>query len=355
MKEVIRKYFIPHEGNEYKPHFFREKAVLSFAGFLILLTFLAVAYSAVIGQSGNFLAAVVPPALIELANGDRAGSNLSPLRINPVLVLAAELKAQDMAENSYFAHKSPAGLSPWYWFGRAGYNFAYAGENLAIDFSESSDVNTAWMNSPGHRANILNKNFTEIGIATARGIYQGRETIFVVQLFGRPVAVSALPKISPSQTPTPKVAVPTQKPTTAPKQATKVAEANIEGIGSSPPVGVEPNIPSQVYSDMFVAVKNLDIPQILQEPQKNLASIFQNAMNSYIGKFYGILTSPNVSLAYLYLFLGILVSIALLLMIFVEIKVQHPRHIIYGILLLMLIGGLIYLNVGFIAGGVMII
>ena len=60
-------------------------------------------------------------------------------------------------------------------------------------------------------------------------------------------------------------------------------------------------------------------------------------MNSYIGKFYGIITSPNVSLAYLYLFLGILVSIGLLLMVFIEIKVQHPRHIIYGILLLLLI------------------
>src|SRR3989344_546950 len=123
------------------------------------------------------------PALIELANDDRAGINLAPLKINPVLVLAAELKAQDMALKNYFAHTSPEGLSPWYWFDKAGYNFAYAGENLAIDFSESANVNAAWMNSPGHRANILNKNFTEIGIATAKGYYQGRETIFVVQLF----------------------------------------------------------------------------------------------------------------------------------------------------------------------------
>src|SRR3989344_3688067 len=331
MKEVIKKYFIPHEGNEYKPHFFRAEAVLGFAGFLVLLSFLGIVYSAVIGQSGRFLAAVVPPALIGLANDDRATNNLLPLKINPILVLAAELKAQDMALKSYFAHTSPEGISPWFWFGKAGYNFAYAGENLAIDFSESADVNSAWMNSPGHRANIMNKNFTEIGIATAKGYYQGRETLFVVQLFGKPVAKALSSATAPTPTP-PKVAVPTIKPTTLP----------------NPPNNIE-------STDMFIAVKNLDIQQILQEPQKNLAGVFQDAMNSYIGKFYGIITSPNVSLAYLYLFLGILVSIGLLLMVFIEIKVQHPRHIIYGILLLLLIGGLIYINASFIADGVMII
>ena len=346
MKEVIRKYFIPHEGNEYKPHFFREKTILGFAGFLVLLTFLAVAYSALLTMSGNFLAAVVPPALIELVNDDRASINLAPLKINPVLVLAAELKAQDMVSKNYFLHTSPEGLSPWYWFGKAGYNFAYAGENLAIDFSESSDVNTAWMNSPEHRANILNKNFTEIGIATTKGYYRGRETIFVVQLFGRPVVVAS--KRSSSATASEPIA-----PTSA--QSPKVEEANVDVIGSSPPAGVEPNAPSQAHSDMFVAVKNLDMPQILQESQKNLAGLFQNTLDSYIGKFYGIITSPNISLAYLYLFLGILVMIALLLMIFIEIKVQRPKHIIYGILLLLLIGGLVYLNISFIAGGVMII
>ena len=343
MKEVIKKYFIPHEGNEYKPHFFRAEAVLGFAGFLVLLSFLGIVYSAVIGQSGRFLAAVVPPALIGLANDDRATNNLLPLKINPILVLAAELKAQDMALKSYFAHTSPEGISPWFWFGKAGYNFAYAGENLAIDFSESADVNSAWMNSSGHRANIMNKNFTEIGIATAKGYYQGRETLFVVQLFGKPVAKALSSATAPTPTP-PKVAVPTIKPTTLPNPPSKVADANIEVI------------PNEIEStDMFVAVKNLDAVDIVSEPKKNLAEVFQNTLDSYTGKFYGIITSPNISLAYFYLFMGILVSMALLLMVFIEIKVQHPRHIIYGVFLLLLIGGLIYLNIDLISGGVMVI
>ena len=195
MKEVIRKYFIPHEGNEYKPHFFREKAVLSFAGFLILLTFLAVAYSAVIGQSGNFLAAVVPPALIELANGDRAGSNLSPLRINPVLVLAAELKAQDMAEQGYFAHTSPEGKTPWYWIEQTGYKYQYAGENLAVNFRDSEDVTEAWLQSPTHQANIVKGNYTEMGTGVARGMYQGKNTVFVAQVYASPLPALPPPSL----------------------------------------------------------------------------------------------------------------------------------------------------------------
>ena len=60
----------------------------------------------------------------------------------------------DMAEKSYFAHTSPEGLTPWYWITLAGYRFSLAGENLAIDFTESEDVENAWMNSPAHRASI---------------------------------------------------------------------------------------------------------------------------------------------------------------------------------------------------------
>lgn len=108
------------------------------------------------------------------------------LKTNPVLVAAAQAKANDMAAKGYFAHVSPEGLDPWHWFKEAGYSFDYAGENLAIDFSDSADVERAWMNSMAHRENILNSRFSEIGIATAEGLYQGHATIFVVQEFGAP-------------------------------------------------------------------------------------------------------------------------------------------------------------------------
>ena len=81
---------------------------------------------------------------------------------------------------------------------KADYDFVYAGENLAINFEDSSEVSSAWMNSPKHKENILNGNFTEIGIATEKGFYNGKETIFVVQMFGSPKkALTSAPESSP--------------------------------------------------------------------------------------------------------------------------------------------------------------
>lgn len=132
-----------------------------------------------------FLAAINPDFLWEMTNEDREELGLGSLEKNSLLEKAAFLKAQHMAANSYFAHTSPDGVNPWYWFREAGYDFSHAGENLAVNFSDSAKLHQAWLNSPGHRANIMNNNFTHIGIATAKGQYKGREAVFVVQLFGK--------------------------------------------------------------------------------------------------------------------------------------------------------------------------
>ncbi len=89
-----------------------------------------------------------------------------------------------MAENEYFAHTSPEGVTPWYWFEKVGYDYNFAGENLAVNFTEAERVDQAWMDSPSHRRNIINERFEDIGIATAEGRYRGRRAYFVVQLFG---------------------------------------------------------------------------------------------------------------------------------------------------------------------------
>ncbi len=132
-------------------------------------------------------AAVISSSLVELVNFDRTSASVGRLKVNPLLEQAAQAKANDMATKGYFAHNSPDGTTPWHWFAQVGYDYVYAGENLAIDFFESADVEKAWMNSPLHRANIINADFTEIGIATAKGIYNGHETTFVVQMFGKPL------------------------------------------------------------------------------------------------------------------------------------------------------------------------
>jgi len=137
--------------------------------------------------------AVLPSVLINLSNHDRLTAQLPKLTVNSRLQKAAQLKALDMATRGYFSHNTPEGQTPWYWLDLVGYNYASAGENLAVNFDDSSDVDLAWMNSPSHRENILNKKYTEIGIATAKGMYQGQEAVFVVQFFGKPAPLRENP------------------------------------------------------------------------------------------------------------------------------------------------------------------
>jgi uncharacterized protein YkwD len=132
------------------------------------------------------LSAIYASVLINLTNKDRVAANVAELKVSPILEKAAQMKADDMAAKGYFAHNTPEGLTPWYWFEQAGYKYKYAGENLAVNFENSEDVETAWMNSRGHFLNIINPKYTEIGIATSTGIYKGRTAIFVVQMFGTP-------------------------------------------------------------------------------------------------------------------------------------------------------------------------
>ena len=130
-------------------------------------------------------AQVFPPALIDSTNRDRTLQHLSRLTIDPKLMKAARLRASDMASRGYFAHESPEGRSPWYWLDAVHYRYSYAGENLALDFNESDDVEEAWMESTPHRGNILSGDFTDVGVAVATGTYQGRPASFVVQFFGK--------------------------------------------------------------------------------------------------------------------------------------------------------------------------
>ena len=132
------------------------------------------------------LSAIYAAMLVNLTNQNRVAANVSELAVSSLLEKAAQMKADDMAAKSYFAHNTPDGKTPWYWFEQAGYEYVYAGENLAVNFENSEDVERAWMNSRGHFLNIMNPKFEEIGIATSTGIYKGRTAIFVVQMFGKP-------------------------------------------------------------------------------------------------------------------------------------------------------------------------
>lgn len=177
---------MPHKSN--KRTIVRNSALA--LALLLLFAGAAASFQSTASIYRDSVAAVLASVLVDLTNQGRAEQGASALRVEPMLVAAAQRKADHMAQGEYFAHTSPDGKTPWYWLTEAGYRFSYAGENLAVNFSESENVVRAWMNSPSHRANILNPNFTEIGIATSSGMYKGKPAVYVVQMFGKPSLLS---------------------------------------------------------------------------------------------------------------------------------------------------------------------
>lgn len=127
-------------------------------------------------------------------NNQRVENGLAPLKENAKLDAAAKAKAQDMFEKQYFEHISPTGIGPADLAKSVGYDYLIIGENLALgNFENDKKLVEAWMASPGHRANILNVKYTEIGVAVEKGTYEGHSVWMAVQEFGRPA--SACPKV----------------------------------------------------------------------------------------------------------------------------------------------------------------
>jgi uncharacterized protein YkwD len=132
-------------------------------------------------------------AIIDATNAQRSKKGLPPLKENSKLDTSARLKVQDMIDEGYFEHTSPEGITVSDLGDKVGYSYIVMGENLALgNFSSAAELLDAWMNSPGHRANILNANYEEMGAAAFVGTYQGRTEIFAVQHFGTPKIVCPL-------------------------------------------------------------------------------------------------------------------------------------------------------------------
>ena len=182
----LKLLFIPCKENEYRPRILGRAGITALLALMLAVEGFLVASVIVRNAGSTFLAAVEQGALIALTNSDRTTYSLRPLGTHPLLNAAAEAKARDMAARGYFSHAGPSGEEPWSWLQRAGYAYEYAGENLAVHFSDSSDVERAWMASPTHRANILKPQYTEIGIGVAQGYFNGEPATYVVQYFASP-------------------------------------------------------------------------------------------------------------------------------------------------------------------------
>jgi len=302
----FKKHFIPHIGNEHRPHFLRKeniRNVVIVVLFLEVFTFLIPTLTRINSTGG--MAAVLPAVLADLTNDERQAQNLSTLTTNPLLVQAAEMKANDMATKGYFAHTSPEGKTPWYWLDQVGYKYQYAGENLAINFSDSKDVTEAWMNSPTHRANIMKDKYTDVGTGIATGIYQGKETVFVAQVYANPLVVETTETNVKKET--------TPIATVIPKVEKTTETTNV--------LGAEVTAPSQIEKP---ALATPAIPKI---------SFLQKAFAS----------PRNTNKVILSIIFGIIV-IALILYIFIKKRNHHVDLITNGLIVLVIIGAIFSVN-----------
>jgi uncharacterized protein YkwD len=107
--------------------------------------------------------------VLDIVNSERRQAGLSPLRLHSQLTAAAQEHSNDMARNNFMSHTGSDGSSPFDRIKRHGYNYRQAAENIAAGYSSAQDVMRGWMNSSGHRRNILNPNYRDIGIGYARG------------------------------------------------------------------------------------------------------------------------------------------------------------------------------------------
>ncbi|KHD38373.1 transporter [Clostridium acetobutylicum] len=106
--------------------------------------------------------------VIKLVNSQRAKYGLAPLKANTQLINIARVKSRDMMMKNYFSHTSPTFGSTFSLLTRYGLSYAAAGENIAYGYNNAASVMNGWMNSPGHRANILGRQYREIGVGAAR-------------------------------------------------------------------------------------------------------------------------------------------------------------------------------------------
>lgn len=328
IKKHFHKYFIPHEKNGYHPHFFRNtslSALFVFSVFLLGISF------------GNFLfldktvlgANIATNVLVDMANNARVASGTQVLVRNPKLDLAASMKAEDMIRNKYFAHFSPDGTTPWYFMREAGYNFVYAGENLAINFFDSFDVQNAWMNSPTHRANLLNSKYKEIGMSTKEGMYQGANSIYIVQMFGT--------EARKSETMQAKTKVFEDSRLSSGDQTQDVSQQAVPRNNETDILKNDSKVKVVVKSDNYISFKNEDL-----EKEVNMSEVA--GVETYSNWFERFIFNFSWYIEIVYFVIVALVSAAFLLRIFIEYEKQHHLHILYSLLALVVVLTLAFIN-----------
>jgi len=361
---------------------FVQRFSMAMMSLLVLLTFVATNMQALLWQSSDWLVSTVLPAVvIDLTNDEREDNSAVELVRNSTLDKAAAAKAQHMADNEYFAHFAPDGTTPWEFFSDEGYVYAHAGENLAIHFTDSSEVVEAWMQSPAHRKNIVDPKFREIGVGTARGTFEGYDTVYVVQLFGTP----AVPAVVTAPLPVvPAVAVPSLAPPVTPAvdqvtlaaiaeseaaivpAAVLSAESEIEltnlatvtpALVAIPSATLESAAPTSPSSDLTTSLED-DVVIVRTELATSsglaVATMIDTSTSHAGATIAAVATRPNLVLQFLYVMVVSLIVISLAYALVIEARRLHYVQVAYSLALMCVMGGLWFLHGALTSGAVII-
>lgn len=360
----------------------QRRAVLGMVG-MVFLSFLASNLWALFWQQSEWLVATILPAVVvDLTNEEREGVAAGNLRRNAVLDAAATQKAEHMAAEGYFAHHSPSGVTPWHWFESVGYDYAHAGENLAVHFTDSSSLVAAWMQSPTHRENIINQQFTEIGVGTARGEYQGYPTVFVVQLFGTPAAAAPAPEpeteaVAAPAPATSTIASATEEATSSPATTVPAVAEQVAGqqVTTTPAAAEEP---TEIETSDVAAASATESTEVATTATSTktatvtpvaggwqVTGVYSTSSGAPAANTWGsgnqagtsvaaLATQPHRLLQWVY---GAL-SLTVLAMMILALRLEFRRHqylqMAYSLVLLCLMGGLWYLHSHLTSGAIVV-
>ncbi len=265
----LKDLFIPHEGNDFQPKALHPYRLLFYALSSILLKVILIGAVIILPVE----AWLTPDILVEqsrkiiaLTNVVRQNLNLGLLTESPLLSQAAFNKAQDMIFKQYFAHTGPDNRSLADWLSGLKYNYAVAGENLAMGFSGPEEVVNGWSRSQTHYKNMIDPDFSEIGVGSVSGAYNNIDTTFVAQYFAAPAVLASQPepaleveisepvkvKVQPAETPKQILGEKTQEPEEVlPKPAAVIAEVEevIPPVVATSPEPLINAAKSKIYID----------------------------------------------------------------------------------------------------------
>lgn len=242
MFDYLHHLLFPRESNNHRP-----RVLHTFPLFiLILILFSLVLILPRIGRIYpdvlGIKAEISISDLVSLTNQERLKVGLPPLNLDNELSNAAYKKAEFMLEKNFWSHNAPDGTTPWVFIKSSGYDYLYAGENLARGFTTAPDAMNAWMASAGHKSNILSPNYKDIGFAVVQGNLTGDDTVLIVEMFGE--RLNTVKEVGSVQT---QAALPTPQPTVISQQTS----VNDNSIPNQFTPSIQPSTPL-----FFAAIKN---------------------------------------------------------------------------------------------------